>query len=150
MKLSDHFTLAEAGRSQSATRLGIDNRPPDALHIALKAVAVKILEPIRAWHGKPFVPSSWYRSITLNSAIGGAKKSQHMLGEAVDIELPGVPNIELARWIEEHIDFDQLILEFWNPADPSAGWVHVSYREGLNRGDVLTIGKIGMRKGLPV
>ena len=149
MNLSEHFTLAESAKSQTAIRLGIDNRPPEALHGALRLVAVKLLEPIRAHFGIPFSPSSWYRSPSLNEAIGGAKKSQHMKGEAADLELPGVPNIELARWISDSLEFDQLILEFWRDDDPSAGWVHASYRAANNRGEVLTIGKGARRHGLP-
>ncbi len=149
MKLSDHFSLAEAGKSQTAVRRGIDNRPPEHLHGNLKATARHILEPIRKWYGKPFSPRSWYRGPELNEAIGGAKKSQHMTGEAVDIELPGVPNIELARWIKANLEFDQLILEFWNSDDPSAGWIHVSYRHLGNRNEVLTIGKNLKTHGLP-
>ena len=149
MNLSQHFTLREAGKSQTAVRLGIDNRPPEHLHAALRHTAQHILEPIRNWYGKPFSPNSWYRGPELNKAIGGAKHSQHMKGEAVDIELPGVPNIRLARWIKKNLEFDQLILEFWEIGNPRAGWVHVSYRHLGNRNEVLTIGK-GIRKyGLP-
>ena len=149
MNLSKHFTLAEAGRSQTAVRLGIDNRPPERFYGTLKETAIHILEPIRQWYGKPFSPNSWYRGPELNKAIGGAKKSQHMTGEAVDIELPGVPNIDLARWVKANLEFDQLILEFWRDDDPSAGWVHVSYKHLGNRNDVLTIGKGFTRRGLP-
>lgn len=149
MNLSKHFTLAEAGKSQYATRHKIDNRPPDGMMGTLKATAQYILEPIREWHGKPFTPNSWYRGPVLNAAIGGAKKSQHMTGKAVDIELPGVPNIELARWIEKNLEFDQLILEFWRQDDPSAGWVHVSFSAGHNRKEVLTIGGGIKTHGLP-
>ncbi len=149
LKLSDHFSLAEAGKSQTAVRLGIDNRPPEHLYGALKQVASKILEPVRSHFGIPFTPSSWYRGQELNAAIGGAKKSQHMRGEAVDIELPGIPNVDLARWIEANLEFDQLILEFWRDDDPRAGWVHVSFSERHNRQEVLTIGGGIKTHGLP-
>ena len=149
MKLSEHFTLAEAAKSQRAVRLGIDNRPPETLHAALRLVAVKILEPVRAHFGIPFSPSSWYRCQSLNDAVGSKPTSQHMKGEAVDLELPGVPNIVLARWIAENLEFDQLILEFWRDDDPTAGWVHVSYRAANNRGEILTIGDGVRRHGLP-
>jgi hypothetical protein len=66
-------------------------------------------------------------------AIGSRSTSQHAKGEAADFEVPGVANIELARWIRDTLDFDQLILEFHDPDDPTAGWVHCSYRAGGNR-----------------
>lgn len=149
MKLSKHFTLAEAGKSQTAIRKGIDNTPPEDMHSTLKATAQYILEPIREWYGRPINPNSWYRGPELNAAIGGAKKSQHMTGRAVDIELPGVPNIDLARWIEKNLDFDQLILEYYSADDPSAGWVHVSFSVGHNRNEILTIGRGFKTHGLP-
>lgn len=149
MNLSKHFTLAEAGRSQIAVRHGVDNKPPEYLHGALKLVARNILEPVRFHFGIPFTPSSWYRGPELNKLVGGSEKSQHMKGEAVDIELPGIPNIDLARWIEANLEFDQLILEFWRDDDPRAGWVHVSFNIGHNRQDVLTIGGGIKTHGLP-
>jgi zinc D-Ala-D-Ala carboxypeptidase len=60
----------------------------------------------------------------LCEAIGSKFTSQHAKGQAADFEVPGVANIELARWIEANLDYDQLILEFYDPNDPAAGWIH--------------------------
>ena len=88
----------------------------------------------------PFAPSSWYRGPELNEAIGGSARSQHVKGEAVDFELPHVDNWELAEWCYRNLDFDQLIVEFMVEGDPTAGWVHCSYRDdGGNRGNALRI-----------
>jgi len=137
MRLSDHFSLAEAMKSQAALRLGIDNTPPPEVLPALVRVATGILEPVRRHTGIPFRPSSWYRCPALNSAIGGAAASQHTKGEAVDFEVPGVANIQVARFIEGHIAFDQLILEFYREGEANSGWVHCSLRHEGNRRQAL-------------
>ena len=135
----------------AATRLGIDNTPPPSVIPSLVAVAANICQPVRDHFKTPFSPSSWYRCAELNEAIGGAVTSQHIQGEAVDIEIPTVSNLDLARWIEAHLEFDQLILEFYERADPHSGWVHVSYIDDAarRRGEVLTIGRSGATAGLP-
>ena len=138
MKLSANFSLAEAIKSQTAVRNGIDNTPSASEIEALKKVAENILQPVRDHYGKPFSPSSWYRCADLCVAIGSKTTSQHAKGQAADFEVPGVPNIELARWIEANLDFDQLILEHYSPNDPAAGWIHCSYvGPGQNRKNVL-------------
>ena len=149
MQLSEHFTLAELTKSQVAVRRCIDNTPGEAEIGNLERLARHILEPVRARFRRPFTPSSGYRSRPLNTAIGSGSASQHIRGEAVDFEIPGVSNLEVARWIRDNLEFDQLILEFHSPTDPSAGWVHCSYRASGNRKEVLTISREGVRLGLP-
>lgn len=136
-KISPHFTLQEASKSQVAIRRGIDNTPPDFIIGRLQDTAYYVLEPVRVHFDIPFSPSSWYRSPFLNTVLHGAKNSQHVTGHAVDFEIPGVSNLEAAKWIIENLDFDQLILEFWNPKELNSGWVHVSYVAGKNRKEVL-------------
>jgi zinc D-Ala-D-Ala carboxypeptidase len=139
VNLSPNFTLAELTRSQAAARHGIDNSPPPAVLQALRTLCTEVLEPLRARIGGPLVINSGYRGPALNRRIGGAATSQHVLGEAVDIERPGLSNRALAQAIiDARIPFDQLILEAWHPAVPGSGWVHVSYRGGRLRGQVLT------------
>ena len=104
IRLSTHFSLKEFTRSQTAERKGIKNKPNDEEIENLKLLCEKILEPVREHYGIPFTPSSGFRSFELNNAIGGANKSQHMKGQAVDFEIPGVPNMETALWIKEHLD----------------------------------------------
>lgn len=126
MKLSDHFSLLEATKSQTALRLGIENAPSVAEVEKLKFVANAILEPVRARFEKPFSPSSWYRSPALCEAIGSSPDSQHAKAEAVDFEVPGIANNVLAEMIFSELEFDQLILEFWKPGIAGSGWVHCS------------------------
>ena len=127
-KLSDHFTLGELIRSETAERKGIDNTPPDDIIPMLKRLCVEILEPIRVHYGVPFRPNSGYRSEALNREIGGSSNSQHCVGEAVDVEIPGVSNYDLATWIKDNLEFDQLILECYRRGEPTSGWVHVSLK----------------------
>ena len=122
MKLSPHFTLAELTASQSASRLKIDNTPDDTIIANLTGLCVHILEPLRAHFGKPVVVSSGYRCPKLNKAVGGASSSQHVLGQAADITVPGIADYAVAAWLAKNTPIDQVILEF-----PPDGWVHVSY-----------------------
>ena len=127
-KLSKHFKLKEFEKSQMAYRLGIDNRVTDkTIFNNLKNLSEEILEPIRNHFGKPFTPNSGYRCLELNRKLGSRDTSQHTLGQAVDIELPGIDNEELLYYIKEKLDYDQIILEYYDGIDPHSGWVHVSY-----------------------
>jgi len=138
MQLSKNFWLSEFTKSQTATRLGLINMPNSAEIAALRQLSERVLQPIRDHFGKPVVINSGYRSAVVNQRIGGAASSQHTRGEAADIEIPGISNFELADWIRKNIEFDQLILEGYNPAaGPSSGWVHVSYNNAPRK-SVLT------------
>ena len=133
MKLSGHFSLAELTKSQTATRKGIDNKPTLEHIENLTELCVQILEPTRRNFSKPMVITSGYRSEELCEAIGSRTTSQHAKGEAADFEMFGIDNKELAKYIKNNLVFDQLILEFYNPDDPSSGWVHCSYSKEENR-----------------
>lgn len=150
IKLSKNFWLSELVKSSTADRLGIDNWPTDPVIIErLRLVAEKILQPCRDHFGQAFSPNSGYRCPALNRAVGSKPTSQHMKGEAVDFEISGVPNYELAKFIEENLSFDQLILEFYVPGNPSSGWVHCSFvDEDSNRKQSLTINRSGVELGL--
>jgi zinc D-Ala-D-Ala carboxypeptidase len=124
--LSKNFTLTEFTKSQTALRMGIDNTPNDEHLAAAKLLFENVVQPVRDHFG-PTVINSGYRGPDLNAAIGGAATSQHCRGEAVDIEVPGVPNHTLAEWIQNNLEYDQLILEFYTLGIPDSGWVHVSY-----------------------
>ena len=137
MKLSGHFSLAELTKSQTATRKGIDNKPTLEHIENLTELCVQILEPTRRNFGKPMVITSGYRSEELCEAIGSKSTSQHAKGEAADFEMFGIDNKELAKYIKNNLVFDQLILEFYNPDDPSSGWVHCSYSKEENRKEAL-------------
>ena len=150
MRLSKNFTLEEMTRSMTAARKGIDNTPGSGEIHNLTEVCYNVLEPLRAKFDKPITITSGYRSEALCEAIGSKKTSQHAKGQAVDLEIMGVPNIKIAYWLQNNVDFDQLILEFYNPDDPAGGWVHVSYNEkGSNRKQVLTYDGKKFENGLP-
>jgi putative chitinase len=139
MQLSPHFKLNEFTKSETAIRKRIDNTPGPAHAKNLKLVCEKILEPVRNHFGKPVRINSGYRGPALNAAVGGSSKSQHCNGQAVDFEIDGLPNPELAKWVAENCEFDQIILEFYDPKEgPNSGWVHASYSEGANRKQKLT------------
>ena len=127
MKLSDHFSLSELTKSDTAVRKGSPNVPKDEEVENLIMVCSEILEPVREQYGIPFIPNSGYRCLELNRAIGSSDRSQHVQGKAVDFEIPGVDNKEVALWVKENCDFDQLILEFYKEGEPTSGWVHCSY-----------------------
>lgn len=127
MQLSDHFTLSELTKSSTAERLGIANEPGSMEVENLIMVCDQILEPVRNHYDIPFTPSSGFRCLELNRAIGSSGNSQHVKGEAVDFEVPGIPNKEVALWVKDNCEFDQLILEFYKEGVPDSGWVHCSY-----------------------
>jgi zinc D-Ala-D-Ala carboxypeptidase len=142
MKLSENFTMAEFIKSDTANRLGIDNTPEGEHLENAKALFENVVQKVRDHFG-PTVINSGYRCPELNEAVRGSKTSQHCHGEAADIEVPGVANGELAQWIVDNLEFDQVILEFYTPGQPSSGWVHVTYKkDGSNRNKALTAAKI--------
>ena len=145
MLLSKNFSLLELTKSQTAERKGIDNKPT-AEHIEnMVALCENILQPVRDQYGS-FIVSSGYRCPELCIAIGSSKDSQHAKGQAADFEVAGVSNNKLASWIEENLEFDQLILECFTGGN--TGWIHCSYVPD-GRGETLTYDKQnGYRHGL--
>ena len=152
MKLSKNFSLAELCKSQTATRMGMDNNPSEDEQENLRLLCERVLQPIRDHFNHVVTISSGYRNEILSKTIGSSSKSQHCKGEAVDIECPGTPNYDVAKWIQDNLDFDQLILEFYTPGIPDSGWVHVSYKAEGNRKSILTAmkenGKTVYKQGL--
>lgn len=127
--VSKNFTLDEVMASKQAVKAKIDNTMPSIYYVNAINLANFILEPIRQHFGEPFSPSSWYRCEKLNKLVGGSATSDHMIGAAADIALKKVSILALAEYIRDNLTFDQVILE--------PGWVHVSYRKGANRMQVL-------------
>lgn len=133
-KISEYFTLQE----MTLTHSGHKNDPSQEQIDRLTDLCINVLDPIRKYFGQPLRVSSGFRSIKVNRSVGGSSRSQHKLGMAADIEVDGVSNYNLAKWIEENIIFDQLILEFYYPKDGiHSGWVHVSFNKESNRGSKL-------------
>jgi len=150
MQLSKHFTLEEMTKSMTATRKGIDNTPGSGEIKNLGNLCYEVLEPVRAHFDKAVSISSGFRSEALCEAIGSKKTSQHALGCAADFEINGVPNIQVAYWLTNNVDFDQCIMEFFDKDDPAGGWIHVSYdKEVSNRKQVLTFDGKKYSEGLP-
>jgi zinc D-Ala-D-Ala carboxypeptidase len=148
MQLSPNFSLAELTKSSTADRLGIDNHASREVQDRLALVCGNVLEPVRLHFNRPVHVNSGYRCHELNKAIGSKETSQHRLGCAVDFEVPGIDNRDLAIWVRDNLDFDQLILEFYTPGIPDSGWVHVSWTGANHRKSVLTINKNGTQTGI--
>lgn len=122
--------------------MDLDNTPSGDHLDSTLALFENIMQPIRDEFG-PITITSGYRSDALNEAIGGSKRSQHSKGQACDFERKGVSNKDVASWIQENLDFDQLILEFFDEDDINSGWIHCSHTTGSNRGQVLLAVKEG-------
>jgi hypothetical protein len=146
-RIAADFRLAELNRSGLAARRGIDNAFSTVQELRNAVfLARNVLQPVRDRFGR-FTPNSVYRSQALERALKGRRsdwvsRSQHTLGLACDIEIPGLSTRELAQWVMEELEFDQLILEHFDPRQGlNAGWVHVSLLPpgaGRNRGEVLS------------
>ena len=134
--ISKHITMKEATRSDYAASHGINNEPGVSIIANMQHVAQTVFEPLRFHFGIPIKINSFYRSPALNSAIGGAATSQHILGQAMDLDASGsVSNKQLFDHIRQNLPFDQLIWEAGNDLNPE--WVHVSLSKGINRSQVL-------------
>ena len=132
MKLSRNFSLSELTKSDTAIRKGIDNNPNSEQIDKLKLLCEEILQPVRDHFGRVRITSG-YRSPELCLAIGSSINSQHAQAEAADFEVIGTSNAEVSDWIQDNLEFDQLILEFWKPSEKNSGWVHCSYIEDSQR-----------------
>ena len=142
MNLSANFTLKELTRSDTADRLDIDNQPNEEQIESLRLLCENILQPVRDHFGKPVKITSGFRCSALNQAAGGSSNSDHCRGQACDFEIDGVPNPELAEWIESNLKYTQLILEFYTQGQPNSGWVHCSYSPSNLKGQSLTATKV--------
>jgi len=125
--ISKHISLKEGVFSQTATRRDLDNTPNEEQLENMKLIGEKVFEPLREWVGGPIKINSFFRGLPLNTAIGGAKSSQHMKGQAMDIDdtFGHATNAEMYKWVKKNLDFDQMIWEFGTDENPN--WVHISY-----------------------
>lgn len=131
-KISEHITFAEA----TATSKKLPNIPSEKELEAMKLVALLCFEPMRKWYGKPLKVNSFFRSKEVNKAVGGASASQHLYGEAIDLTTGSIEeNVKLFEWAKSNLTYDQIILE------NNGVWIHISYRSGRNRQQVLRINK---------
>lgn len=141
--VTPHFSLRELTRSDTALRLGIENIPTDIHLKNLTILCERVLEPVRAVWGAVRI-NSGYRSLALNMAVNPFtstinKLSRHCTGQAVDFEVDGIPNAQIAEWCRDNLpEYHQIILEFYTPGAPNSGWVHVSYVEDFQKKECLT------------
>jgi zinc D-Ala-D-Ala carboxypeptidase len=138
--ISEHITYSEATVSQTAIRKGIKNIPNAQELSRMQYVATEIFDKVRDHFNVPIRVSSFFRCKELNAAIGGSKTSQHMTGEAIDMQATGkLTNAQIYNYIKDNFEFDQLIWEFGTDKEPA--WVHVSLRKiGKNRKQAFKIG----------
>lgn len=128
MRLTEHFRLQEFTRSETASRLGIDNNVKDPKVIDnLRHLCEKVLEPLREHFKVPIAINSGYRCPRLNAAVGGVRNSYHLRGCAADLR---VSSEKVARlwldWLKNNTDHDELILE--RTSRTSLPWIHVALR----------------------
>ena len=139
MQISEHYTLADLTKSNTATRLGIKAQltPSPQIVTSLKSLAAHVIEPLRAIYGGTMIVTSVYRCEKLNRLIGGSSTSQHVKGEAMDFEVRGLTITEVMKAVVAHkIPFDQLIHEY-------NSWVHISFdTNGKQRGQILKATKV--------
>lgn len=130
-KISKYVCYGEIIRSDTARRMGINNEPDEETIKKIKLLCKNVFDKARAHFDVPMFVSSCFRSPEVNKAIGGAKNSQHMRGEAIDIDCDvfgKVTNRALFEYIRDNLKFDQLLWE-----GGVNGWVHVSYKKTGNR-----------------
>lgn len=137
-----YFTIEELCRSGVALKKGITNRPDGDITINLSLLVQNILDPLRQSWGEPIIVTSGYRCPALNKAVGGAKNSTHMRGEAADIVSGGgrkgiVYNMLLGKTIVRELPFDKVIFEDCEGDTLRCSWIHVSFSKSGNRGIIL-------------
>lgn len=143
MNISEHITLEEAIKSQTAIRLGIDNIPNEKQLENMKLTARLCFEPARQHFNVPIGISSFFRCKELNKAIGGSETSQHCEGMAIDIDADifgKLSNSMIFNFLRYGVNFDQLIWEFGDNNNPD--WVHVSFNKDNNRKQILRAIKV--------
>ena len=116
----------------------------------LKQLCEQVLQPVRNHFQTGVKVNSGFRHPEVNAKVGGSKTSDHCKGQAADIEIPGIPNADLAIWIMDNLQYTQLILEFYTPGIPDSGWVHVSYDPAnLKKQNLTAVKKDGKTVYLP-
>lgn len=141
MKLTENFSLEELTQSEIGARKGLDNTP-NATEIANLVRTALLLEQVRALIKKPIIVNSAFRSKAVNDAVGSKDTSQHRIGCAADIRVPGMtPKQVVEACIKAGIPYDQVIEEF-------SSWTHISVPDMPSRPprrQALIIDKAGTR-----
>ena len=134
-ELTEHFSLHEFTRSQTARRHAIPNEPTDEVVRNLRLLCEHVLEPLRQHLQVPVRITSGYRQPRVNHLVGGVRQSQHTLGQAADIQVTPSLMPQAYMYIRDHLPYDQLIME--------PGWIHVSYRHRHCRHQEVIVGSNG-------
>ena len=139
--ISKHISYHEGTYSQTGVRKDLDNTPDDDQLKRMEEVAENLFEPLREWVGGPIKINSFFRGEPVNTAIGGSRKSQHMKGQAIDIDdtFGHKTNAEMYHYIKDNLDFDQLIWEFGTDKNPN--WLHISWVSHRPNRKKLTVAK---------
>lgn len=133
MKLSKNFSLQELIASATATKYKINNTPNNNVVNNLKDLANYCLQPIRDNYNKPVIISSGFRCMELNAKVGGARNSQHLIGQAADFKVSGIEIDDVIEWCVNNLEYDQLIDEYAK----GKHWIHISFNKGCNRKQTL-------------
>jgi len=142
-RISEHISYKESIKSNTATRLNINNTPDGYQVSNMVGVAHNVFEPLREYVGGPIKITSMFRCEKLNSVLGGSSRSQHCEGRAMDLDdtFGHKTNAEMYEFIKNNLNFDQLIWEFGDEINPD--WIHVSYiSEDENRKRCLIADKV--------
>ena len=139
--ISKHISWHEGTYSRTGERRDLENTPNDEQLKCMEEVAENLFEPLREWVGGPIKVNSFFRGEPVNTAIGGSKKSQHMKGQAIDIDdtFGYKTNAEMYHYIKDNLDFDQMIWEFGDDKNPN--WIHISWVSHRPNRKKLTIAK---------
>ena len=139
--ISKHVSYHEGTYSRTGERRDLDNTPNENQLKCMKEVAENLFEPLREWVGGPIKINSFFRGEPVNTAIGGSTRSQHMKGQAIDIDdtFGHRTNAEMYHYIKDNLDFDQLIWEFGTDKNPN--WLHISWVSHRPNRKKLTIAK---------
>ena len=138
---SKHVSWKEGTYSRTADRRGLDNTPNAEQMKCMYEISEYLFEPLREWVGGPIKINSFFRGEPVNTAIGGSKRSQHMKGQAIDIDdtFGYKTNAEMYYYIKDNLDFDQMIWEFGDDKNPN--WIHISWVSHRPNRKKLTIAK---------
>jgi len=139
--ISKHISWHEGTYSRTGERRDLDNTPNEDQLKCMKEVAENLFEPLREWVGGGIKINSFFRGEPVNTAIGGSTKSQHMKGQAIDIDdtFGHKTNAEMYHYIKDNLDFDQMIWEFGTDKNPN--WLHISWVSHRPNRKKLTIAK---------
>jgi zinc D-Ala-D-Ala carboxypeptidase len=118
MNLTQNFTLSEMTKSETALRFGMANDPSETEIENMRLLCENVLQKVRDYYGMGVKVNSGFRHPLVNAKVNGSTTSDHCKGFAADIEIPGIPNADLAQWIADNCEFRQLILEFYTPGVP--------------------------------